>query len=123
MDAHTYNSLFFGILLILGVVCLYFLPSWVAGYRQHRNFNAIFVLNILLGWSVLGWIIAFVWAFTANTDDFSPRLKPGVSWVRTKQETPNALPTPLAPPFLPIAKARGISEDLDEQDDTATLSL
>src|SRR6266516_7729535 len=47
-------------------------------------------------------------------DDFSPRLKPGVSWVRTKQETPNALPTPLAPPFLPIAKARGISEDLDE---------
>src|SRR5712691_6648108 len=43
------------------------------------------------------------------------RLKPGVSWVRTKQETPNALPTPLAPPFLPIAKARGISEDLDEQ--------
>src|SRR5438093_11219379 len=47
-------------------------------------------------------------------DDFSPRLKPGVSWVRTKQETPNALPTPLAPPFLPIAKARGISEDLDD---------
>src|SRR5213594_3002987 len=47
-------------------------------------------------------------------DDFSPRLKPGVSLVRTKQETPNALPTPLAPPFLPIAKARGISEDLDE---------
>ena len=47
--------------------------------------------------------------------DFSPRLKPGVSWVRTKQETPNALPTPLAPPFLPIAKARGISEDLDER--------
>src|SRR5712692_2844706 len=30
-------------------------------------------------------------------DDFSPRLKPGVSWVRTTQETPNALPTPLAP--------------------------
>ena len=49
-----------------------------------------------------------------DVDDFSPRLKPGVSWVRTKQETPNALPTPLAPPFLPIAKARGISEDLDE---------
>src|SRR6266571_3421927 len=49
-------------------------------------------------------------------NDFSPRLKPGVSWVRTKQETPNALPTPLAPPFLPIAKARGISEDLDERE-------
>jgi transposase-like protein len=49
-------------------------------------------------------------------DDFSPRLKPGVSWVRTEQKTPNALPTPLAPPFLPIAKARGISEDLGKGD-------
>jgi ABC-type multidrug transport system permease subunit len=54
-------------LVIIGVVCLYFLPSWVAGHRQHRNFNAIFALNILLGWSGLGWIIAFVWACTDNT--------------------------------------------------------
>jgi hypothetical protein len=61
-------NLFYGILAIIVLVCLYFLPSWVAGYREHRNFNAIFVLNILLGWSGLGWIIAFVWAFTANTD-------------------------------------------------------
>src|SRR5438034_11644690 len=55
-------------------------------------------------------------SFRVRSYDFSPRLKPGVSWVRTKQETPNALPTPLAPPFLPIAKARGISEDLDDFD-------
>ena len=41
-----------------------------------------------------------------RVDDFSLRLKPGVSWVRTKQETPNALPTPLAPPFLPPGSRR-----------------
>src|SRR5881392_1042235 len=65
--------------------------------------------------AVDGWIEQLLGGFGIKTpDDFSPRLKPGVSWVRTKQETPNALPTLLAPPFLPIAKARGISEDLDE---------
>jgi T4 superinfection immunity protein len=42
------RELFYFFLVIIGVVCLYFLPSWVAGHRQHRNFNAIFVLNILL---------------------------------------------------------------------------
>src|SRR5438093_11345255 len=67
--------------------------------------------------AVDGWIEQLLGGFGIKTpDDFSPRLKPGVSWVRTKQETPNALPTPLAPPFLPIAKARGISEDLDDID-------
>src|SRR5438105_15500122 len=65
--------------------------------------------------AVDGWIEQLLGGFgMKNPDDFSPRLKPGVSWVRTKQETPNALTAPLAPPFLPIAKARGISEDLDE---------
>src|SRR5207244_4759896 len=47
-------------------------------------------------------------SFRVRSYDFSPRLKPGVSWVRTKQETQNALTTPLAPPFLPLHKVRGI---------------
>src|SRR5438132_13542028 len=78
--------------------------------RMHRNEHATtpharcIILRLVLRQAHFG----------EEAHDFSPRLKPGVSWVRTKQETPNALPTPLAPPFLPIAKARGISEDLDE---------
>jgi hypothetical protein len=52
--------------------CLYMLPSVIAGYRGHHNRAAIIALNFLAGWTVLGWLIAFVWAFTSEPAE-SPR--------------------------------------------------
>jgi len=46
---------------------LYLLPSIVAAGRKHNNEGAIVALNLLLGWTVLGWIGAFIWACTNNT--------------------------------------------------------
>jgi hypothetical protein len=46
--------------LILISLVLYFLPSMVATLREKRNAPAIFVLNLLLGWSVIGWAVALV---------------------------------------------------------------
>jgi hypothetical protein len=46
-----------GFILILA---LYFLPS-IIGY-SHRNLGSIFLLNLLLGWTAIGWIIAIIWA-------------------------------------------------------------
>ena len=40
----------------------YFLPSVVAAVRVTKRGGAIFLLNLLLGWTVIGWIIALVWA-------------------------------------------------------------
>jgi hypothetical protein len=40
----------------------YFLPS-ILGWNK-RNFTAILWLNILLGWTLVGWVIALVWALT-----------------------------------------------------------
>jgi hypothetical protein len=54
-----------GMLLIVAAIAIYFLPSIVASNRRHQNAEAIAVLNLLLGWTVLGWIVALVWAFTA----------------------------------------------------------
>lgn len=42
-------------------------PSAVANLRGHRNAGAICALNILLGWTSLGWMAAFVWALTNDT--------------------------------------------------------
>jgi len=42
----------------------YFLPTIVAVARGHHNAFAIFLLNLLLGWTGLGWIFALVWAVT-----------------------------------------------------------
>jgi hypothetical protein len=54
--------------LILVLVMFYFTPSAVAAHRAHKNFKAIIALNVLLGWTTLGWIGALVWALTANTE-------------------------------------------------------
>lgn len=54
-----------GTTLIL-TVGAYLLPSIVAHNVQHRNKDAILILNLLLGWTGLGWVIALVWAFTNN---------------------------------------------------------
>ncbi|MDH3229039.1 MAG: superinfection immunity protein, partial [Alphaproteobacteria bacterium] len=56
----------FGALLFFALVFLvYFIPSVIAGMRGHQNFGAIFALNLLLGWTLLGWVVALVWSFTA----------------------------------------------------------
>ncbi len=52
-------------LAVLGIG-LYLLPWIVATNRGHRNSGAILVLNLLLGWTFLGWVMALVWACTDN---------------------------------------------------------
>ena len=47
------------------VLALYLIPALVAYNRQHPNAWAILILNLLLGWTVLGWIVSLVWACTA----------------------------------------------------------
>ena len=49
---------------IVIVIVFYLLPSFVAAVRHHHNEGAIVALNILAGWTILGWIAALVWALT-----------------------------------------------------------
>lgn len=57
------DALFF-LLIALGVV--YFLPTIIAAIRGKANTLAIFALNLLLGWTFVGWVVAFVWSLTAE---------------------------------------------------------
>ena len=41
---------------------MYFLPTIIAAIRSKRDTLAIFLLNLFLGWSVIGWIVALIWA-------------------------------------------------------------
>jgi hypothetical protein len=41
---------------------LYFLPTIIAAIKSKRDIVAILLLNLFLGWSVIGWIVALVWA-------------------------------------------------------------
>jgi hypothetical protein len=52
--------------LMLVALCLggYFLPTIVAFARHKSNKMAIFLLNFLLGWTLIGWVVSIVWAVT-----------------------------------------------------------
>jgi Superinfection immunity protein len=48
---------------VIALICaMYFLPAFIAFLRQCKNMFAIFLLNILLGWTVLGWVISLIWS-------------------------------------------------------------
>jgi uncharacterized membrane protein len=51
-----------GIVLILIWLCCYLIPTFVAMARSHRNTAPIAVLNVFLGWTVVGWVVALCWA-------------------------------------------------------------
>ena len=57
-----------GVLLVIAVVvvslAVYLLPSIVG--RRRRNAGAIIKLNVLLGWTVIGWIVAMRRALKAD---------------------------------------------------------
>jgi len=48
---------FFGFGLVM-----YFLPSILAFARNKRDTTGIVLLNFLLGWTMIGWVVALVWA-------------------------------------------------------------
>lgn len=52
------------IIVLIFAIIIYVLPGVIASSREHKNATAIWVLNIALGWSFLGWIAALVWSFT-----------------------------------------------------------
>lgn len=47
-------------IVIILILAIYFLPSIIGS--KHRNSTSIFILNLLLGWTLLGWIVAIIWA-------------------------------------------------------------
>ena len=52
-------------MITLSVLCLlYFLPTIVASHRGH-GVAGILLLNLLLGWTVIGWFALLLWSILA----------------------------------------------------------
>ncbi|MFI5106962.1 MAG: superinfection immunity protein [Terriglobales bacterium] len=51
-------------LTLLFLTFLYFLPAILG--RDKRDAAGIFLLNLFLGWTLIGWIIALIWACAAE---------------------------------------------------------
>lgn len=51
--------------IVVGAIALYLFPTYIAMQRHHHQSLAIFFLNLLLGWSLIGWVAALIWSMTA----------------------------------------------------------
>ena len=54
--------------LFLSLVSVYFVPVIIVSVRQHPNAASIIALNVLLGWTFLGWVVALVWSLSRFSD-------------------------------------------------------
>jgi hypothetical protein len=43
-------------------IALYFLPSIEAKLNESENFVSVFMVNLLTGWTLVGWVVAMAWA-------------------------------------------------------------
>ena len=50
------------------LLLLYFLPTIIG--RHKANVMGIFIVNLLFGWTVIGWLIALIWA--CSSDSYVP---------------------------------------------------
>lgn len=74
---HTLGVLLLGPAVVLAIVA-YIAPYLVALRRAHPNATAIGALNLLLGWTGIGWVAALVWALTET---------PYTRWRRERAKT------------------------------------
>ncbi|WP_292041437.1 superinfection immunity protein [Massilia sp. UBA6681] len=51
------------VLLVVGFVLLYFWPTFRARKVGHPAFTSIFIVNLLLGWLFVPWVLTLAWAF------------------------------------------------------------
>lgn len=50
------------------IIAIYLLPWMIAVMRGHRACGAIFITNLLLGWSGIIWLVTLIWALNSNTN-------------------------------------------------------
>jgi len=51
-----------GILLLIVALVIYFTPMLIAIDRDHPQMGPIAVINIFLGWTLVGWVVALAWS-------------------------------------------------------------
>jgi hypothetical protein len=50
----------------------YFIPYIVAKQNKSQNSGAIGALNFFLGWTLVGWVVALVWAMSKDANVGQP---------------------------------------------------
>jgi hypothetical protein len=54
------------VVVTIGSLLIYFVPTLIAMFRKSRVIGTVFLLNLFLGWTLVGWIAAFVIALLSD---------------------------------------------------------
>ena len=107
------------LILILAALAIYFLPTIIAGSRHHHQVGAVFAINLLLGWTLIGWAVALAMGMSAKRQPpvIIQQIVGGAVAQTALQPSPQAmeqpgtqavsLPAPSAPADQPMAPPTG----------------
>ncbi|TEA79811.1 superinfection immunity protein [Allopusillimonas ginsengisoli] len=70
----------------ISAIALYFLPTIEGNLRKQANINSIALVNIFLGWTLVGWVVAIAWACKEKHAVEAPRAEE----VTSPPRSPNA---------------------------------
>jgi hypothetical protein len=65
-----------GFVLLIVAFVAYFLPTFIASHRKHPNGTSIFLLDLFLGWTFIGWLAALIWSASAIKKNEPPPIAP-----------------------------------------------
>lgn len=66
-DGAVAASMLFGLAILFCSIVFYFIPTAVAQYRKSVNITTVALVNIFLGWTIIGWVIALIIAFAGDS--------------------------------------------------------
>jgi TM2 domain-containing membrane protein YozV len=55
------------IIFVLIALAIYFLPTIIGSRRGLASQGGLFFVNLILGWTIIGWLACFIWAATGAT--------------------------------------------------------
>lgn len=104
-------------ILLFAVISIgiYFIPTIVASTRKVTNVGSVFVINLLLGWTLVGWAVALAMAVKTNmtqvhvvTSSTDPATRHATTTTRSNQpQAPIAIRT--TEPHVPASEsAKGV---------------
>jgi hypothetical protein len=64
----TQMDILLGLMWLVIIPAAYFLPTIIATSRNHRHTAAVFLTNLIFGWTFLGWAIALIWSCMNQCD-------------------------------------------------------
>jgi hypothetical protein len=79
-------------LIPLFLIIFYIMPFCVAAARAHHSAVPIMVVNLLLGWTVVGWFFAMGWALLGPAQTPQSRARDARRYERGPGETKAAMP-------------------------------